>query len=46
MSQTLLDITADMAALDALLAESGGEITPDTEATLEVLDAQVAFYDA
>lgn len=40
MSQTLLDITADMAALDALLAESGGEITPDTEATLDAFFAE------
>lgn len=41
MSQTLLDITTDMAALDALLAESGGEITPDTEATLNQFFAEV-----
>ena len=40
MTQTLLDITADMAALDALLAESGGEITPDTEATLNAFFAE------
>lgn len=40
MTQTLLDITADMAALDALLAESGGEITPDTEATLDAFFAE------
>jgi len=40
MSQTLLDIAADMAALDELLAESGGEITPDTEATLDAFFAE------
>jgi len=34
MPQTLLDITKDMESLDALLAEAGGEITPDTEASI------------
>jgi hypothetical protein len=35
MTRTLLDITADMESLDALLAAAGGEITPDTEATID-----------
>jgi hypothetical protein len=41
MKQTLLDITEDMAAIDALLAESGGEITPETEGTLNAWFAEL-----
>lgn len=40
MSQTLLDITADMESLGALLAANGGEITPDTEATIDAWFAE------
>jgi hypothetical protein len=40
VSQTLLDITADMESLDALLAAAGGEITPDTEATIDAWFAE------
>jgi hypothetical protein len=41
MKQTLLDITEDMAAIDELLAESGGEITPETEGTLDAWFAEL-----
>ena len=41
MAQTLLDITADMESLDALLAEAGGEITPDTEAAIEAWFSEI-----
>ena len=41
MNQTLLDITEDLRSLDALLAESGGEITEDTEATLDAWFAEI-----
>lgn len=41
MKQTLLDITEDMAAIDELLAESGGEITQETEGTLDAWFAEL-----
>lgn len=41
MNQTLLDITDEAAALDALLAEAGGEITPETEAIIDGWFAEV-----
>jgi hypothetical protein len=41
MKQTLLDITEDMAAIDELLAESGGEITTETEGTLDAWFAEL-----
>jgi hypothetical protein len=41
MKQSLLDITEDMAAIDELLAESGGEITPETEGTLDAWFAEL-----
>ena len=43
MKQTLLDITEDMAAIDELLAESGGEITPETEGTLDAWFGALAY---
>jgi len=52
MTQTLLDITNDMRALDGLLAEVGsmleaseGEVTPEIQAVLDAVDAWKAELD-
>jgi len=39
---TIYDISEDMAALDALLAETGGEITPEAEAAFAAFEAELA----
>ena len=39
---TIYEISEDMAALDALLAETGGEITPDAEAAFAAFEAELA----
>jgi len=38
---TLFSLTADLIQLDELLTESGGELTPEVEAALTLLDAQL-----
>jgi len=39
---TIYEISEDMAALDALLAETGGEITPEAEAAFNAFEAELA----
>jgi hypothetical protein len=39
---TIYQISDDMAALDALLAETGGEITPEAEAAFNQFEAELA----
>lgn len=39
---TIYEISEDMAALDALLAETGGEITPEAEAAFAAFEAELA----
>ena len=39
---TIYEISDDMAALDALLAETGGEITPEAEAAFNQFEAELA----
>jgi len=39
---TIYEISEDMAALDTLLAESGGEITPEAEAAFASFEAELA----
>ena len=39
---TIYDISEDMAALDALLAETGGEITPEAEAAFAAFESELA----
>jgi hypothetical protein len=39
---TIYQIADDMAALDALLAETGGEITPEAEAAFDAFEAELA----
>lgn len=39
---SIYDISEDMAALDALLAETGGEITPEAEAAFDQFEAELA----
>lgn len=39
---TIYDISEDMAALDALLAETGGEITPEAEDAFAAFEAELA----
>ena len=39
---TIYQISEDMAALDALLAETGGEITPEAEAAFNQFEAELA----
>lgn len=39
---TIYQICDDMAALDALLAETGGEITPEAEAAFDQFEAELA----
>ena len=38
---TIYQIADDMAALDALLAETGGEITPEAEAAFDAFEAEL-----
>ena len=39
---TIYEISDDMAALDALLAETGGEITPEAEAAFDQFEAELS----
>ena len=41
MTRTIWDISADMAALESLLWESGGEITPQVDQAITAWEAEI-----